>query len=61
VILVRPVAARELADDIAYYDRQYPGRGQRFAIEVDRVLGLIDELAFAHTKRSPAYWRGRLK
>jgi hypothetical protein len=34
VILFRPAAARELAADIHYYDKQYPGRGQRFAAAV---------------------------
>jgi plasmid stabilization system protein ParE len=38
VIRFRPAAARELAADVRYYDKQYEGRGQRFAAAVERVL-----------------------
>jgi plasmid stabilization system protein ParE len=38
VIRFRPAAARELAAEIRYYDKQHEGRGQRFAAAVDRVV-----------------------
>jgi toxin ParE1/3/4 len=38
VIRFRPAAARELAADVRWYDKQYTGRGQRFAAAVERVL-----------------------
>jgi plasmid stabilization system protein ParE len=47
VILFRPEAARELAADVRYYDERYTGRGQRFAVSVERTLGLITEFPLA--------------
>ncbi len=48
MIRFRPAAARELADDVAYYDRDYEGRGHRFSDAVDRTLGLIATLPEAY-------------
>jgi plasmid stabilization system protein ParE len=47
VILFRPVAARELAADVQYYDEQHPGRGQRFAAAVEAIVTLIAEFPLA--------------
>jgi toxin ParE1/3/4 len=49
VIRFRPAAARELAEDVRYYNAQYAGRGDRFASAVERTLMTIAEspLAFA--------------
>ena len=47
MILFRPEAARELAADVRYYDERYTGRGQRFAVSVERTLGLITEFPLA--------------
>ncbi|MCW5833930.1 MAG: type II toxin-antitoxin system RelE/ParE family toxin [Labilithrix sp.] len=44
MIRFRPAAARELADEIRYYDKHYEGRGQRFAEAVERTLLRISEL-----------------
>lgn len=44
MIRFRPAAARELAEEIAYYERDYEGRGYRFADAVDRALELIASL-----------------
>jgi toxin ParE1/3/4 len=38
VIRFRPAAARELAADVRYYNKQYPGRGGRFLEAVERIL-----------------------
>jgi toxin ParE1/3/4 len=47
VIRFRPAAARELAADVRYYDKQYPERGQRFAAAVERVLLRVAESPLA--------------
>jgi hypothetical protein len=38
VIRFRRAAARELAADFRYYEKDYPGRGRRFVAAVDAVL-----------------------
>ena len=43
MIRFRPAAARELATDVRFYRRQYPGRGERFAEAVDQTLKRIAE------------------
>ena len=43
MIRFRPLAARELTEDVRYYDAQRPGRGQRFAAEVGALLDRIAE------------------
>ena len=43
MIRFRPAAARELAADFRYYERDYPGRGHRFVDAVDAVLSRIVE------------------
>jgi len=43
VIRFRPAAARELAADVGWYDKQYAGRGQRFVVAVERVLLRVAE------------------
>jgi toxin ParE1/3/4 len=43
VIRFRPAAAREFAADVRHYDKQYLGRGQRFAEAVERALVRIAE------------------
>jgi toxin ParE1/3/4 len=43
VIRFRPAAAREFVADVRHYDKQYLGRGQRFAGAVERTLGRIAE------------------
>lgn len=47
MIRFRPAAARELAADIRYYDKQYARRGQRFAEAVERTLVRVAELPTA--------------
>lgn len=42
MIRFRPAAARELAADFRYYERDYPGRGQRFVMAVDATLEQIE-------------------
>ncbi|HEY4239314.1 MAG TPA: type II toxin-antitoxin system RelE/ParE family toxin [Kofleriaceae bacterium] len=42
MIRLRPAAAKELAADVRYYDRAYPGRGQRFLLAVEKTLDRID-------------------
>lgn len=48
MIQFRAAAARELADEIRYYDERYPGRGQRFAHAVDSTLSLLAEFPLAY-------------
>ena len=43
MIRFRPAAARELAEDVRYYNAQYAGRGDRFAKAVDLTLVAISE------------------
>jgi toxin ParE1/3/4 len=58
VIRFRPAAARELAADIHYYNKQYADRGLRFAEAVERTLMRVAEspaafpLLYAHDIRS---------
>ena len=49
MIRFRPAAARELAEDVRYYNGQYAGRGDRFAAAVEFTLTAIAEspLTFA--------------
>lgn len=41
MIRFRPAAARELAADFRYYEKDYPGRGVRFVTAVDAALTQI--------------------
>ncbi len=41
MIRFRPAAARELAADFRYYEKDFPGRGRRFVEAVDVALGQI--------------------
>ncbi|HEX7600503.1 MAG TPA: type II toxin-antitoxin system RelE/ParE family toxin [Polyangiaceae bacterium] len=43
MIRFRPLAARELTEDVRYYEAQRPGRGGRFAAEVSALLDRIAE------------------
>jgi toxin ParE1/3/4 len=43
VIRFRRAAARELAADFRYYEKDYPGRGRRFVDAVDAALARIAE------------------
>lgn len=43
MIRFRPAAARELAADLRYYERDHPGRGRRFVLAVDEVVRQIAE------------------
>ena len=36
-----PAAEKELIDAAAFYDRQHPGRGDRFIDEFERVVALL--------------------
>jgi toxin ParE1/3/4 len=47
VIRFRAAAARELAADVKYYDRHYPGRGERFVAAVERILLRVAESPLA--------------
>lgn len=38
MIRFRPAAARDLAADVRYYEKQYPGRGERFIAAVESAL-----------------------
>lgn len=42
MIRFRPAAARELAADCRYYERDYPGRGRRFVEAVEAALARIE-------------------
>jgi len=41
VIRFRPAAARELAADFRYYEKDHPGRGHRFVAAVDATLAQV--------------------
>jgi hypothetical protein len=47
VIRFRAAAARELAADVRYYDKQYPGRGQRLAAPGERAMMRVTESPLA--------------
>jgi toxin ParE1/3/4 len=47
VIRFRPAAARELAAEVRYYDKQYLNRGARFTEAVERILLRIAESPLA--------------
>jgi toxin ParE1/3/4 len=39
-----PAAARELVETSAFHDNEVPGLGERFVVEVERVVSLVAEL-----------------
>lgn len=41
MIRFRPAAARELTADVRYYNKHYPGRGDRFVAAVEKGLERI--------------------
>ena len=41
MIRLRPAAARELAADFRFYERDYPGRGRRFVEAIDAAMERI--------------------
>lgn len=47
MIRFRPAAARELTADVRYYNKHYTGRGDRFAVAVERALLTIAESPLA--------------
>ena len=49
MVRFRPAAARELAEEIRYYNAQYTGRGDRFAAAVERTLRAIAESPLTFT------------
>jgi toxin ParE1/3/4 len=49
VIRFREAAARELTSDVRYYNKHYPGRGDRFAAAVGRSLRAITLSPLAFT------------
>ena len=43
MIRFRPAAARELAADFRWYEKRYPGRGDRFVSAIEHMLKRIDQ------------------
>lgn len=42
MIRFRLAARRELVADYRYYEKNYPGRGQRFIVAIEALLALIE-------------------
>lgn len=54
-IELRREAFEELADAVEWYERDYPGRGVRFRVAVDRALASIAAGAGSHPLRLGAH------
>ncbi len=49
-------AKDELSAGVSFYDSEYPGLGQEFAIEVRRLCRLIAGSPVAGIELRPGYW-----
>jgi len=52
-----PDASEELLETAAYYEEQIPGLGERFIIEVERVVGVLSDQSEIGQKVGEIYRR----